>query len=131
VGPGLRPLRPRTDEKNQSAIAIRPDGKRTRTGVEQAESDDRETYALPTVRSELKPLGNGRWFLDRRLRGCACPLLCDHPRAIRPEQPKPCWISRPARSSPSSPGFSRNAKPYFQFYPNETKPRTPPEQGAS
>ena len=103
---------------------IRPDGKKDPHGVEQAEATIRETYTLLDHQIGAKPWAMGESF---SIVDCAAAPALSYATTLVPFGPEHRDLSAYLDRLIARPSFARvleEAKPYFQFYPNETKPRT-------
>jgi len=105
---------------------LRPEGKSDSLGVEQAKNQLREAYAL--IDGEI---GSRIWAMgeDFSLADCAAGPALSYAHTVVPfgatSSSLHAYLDR-LIARPSFARVLREAQPYFQFYPNEVKPRTAP-----
>ena len=102
---------------------IRPEGKGDPHGVEQAEAQIREAYALVD-----REIGTRQWAMgsDFSLVDCAAAPALAYAETVVPfdatPENLPAYLDR-LRERPSFARVLAEAEPYFKFFPVETKPR--------
>jgi glutathione S-transferase len=110
---------------------IRADGKKDPHGVEQAEATIREAYALLDRQIRAKPWAMGDSF---SMVDCAAAPALSYATTLVPFGPEHRNLAGYLDRLIVRPSFARvlkEAGPYFQFYPNDTKPRTTPAGAAA
>src|SRR5207247_915413 len=110
---------------------IRPEGSSDAYGVEQAKGQLREAYALLDA-----AIGSNQWAMgeDFSLVDCAAAPALSYATTIIPfegtHRNLPGYLDR-LIARPSFARVLKEAEPFFQFYPNEVKPRTAPTGAAA
>jgi glutathione S-transferase len=105
---------------------IRPDGKKDSHGVEQAEATIRDAYALLDRQIGTRPWAMGEGF---SVVDCAAAPALSYATtlvAFGPEHRNLAGYLDRLITRPSFARVLKEAEPHFQFYPNDTKPRTTP-----